>query len=158
MRDKYEVYRDRGELDLYVYYLVQGITDLERRAQKVSNYTETFELSEGDQEKLAARLGKLDTRRAARCAYPEPPPPAPPAWHTHPATDKQIRYLRDAGYRHDLNGMTKGAARKLILLHKKLTVRWERVANSDDLSGAELKVSLYSFEQDLFEAGFDAEV
>jgi hypothetical protein len=33
MRDKYEVYRDRGELDLYVYYLVQGITDLERRAQ-----------------------------------------------------------------------------------------------------------------------------
>ena len=158
MRDKYEDYRDQGRLDLYVYYLVQGITDLEKRAQKVSTYTHTFELSEKDQAKSAARLGKLDTRRAARCEYPEPPSPAPPAWHNDPATEKQIRHLRDAGYRHDLNGLTKGAARKLILLHKKLTGRWERVANSDDLSGAELKVSLYLIEQDLFGAGFDADV
>ncbi len=56
----------RGE---YVYWLVQGRSDVAQRAEDVAHYTVRFDLTEEEQASLAANLSRLDAGRAK----PKPP-------------------------------------------------------------------------------------
>jgi hypothetical protein len=60
-----------GRRHNYVYWLVQGITDLAERTERVAHYTAEFELTEEEQAGLTSSLAKLDARRA------KPRPPSP---------------------------------------------------------------------------------
>src|ERR1700733_3487558 len=70
-----------GERDRYIYWLVQGETDVARRQQEVARHTIEYELTESEQGDLRKSLAALDARRAApKCdgsissflAIPEP--------------------------------------------------------------------------------------
>ena len=61
----------------YVYWLVQGDTDLVRRAEQAARYIAEFDLTREEQASLGQSLAQLDERRA----QPKPPPkPVDPYW------------------------------------------------------------------------------
>jgi hypothetical protein len=59
---RYEV----GTRGQYVYWLVQGRSDLSKRGEEVAHYTVEFDLTDEERASLAASLTRLDARRAQR--------------------------------------------------------------------------------------------
>src|SRR5437016_5352762 len=74
IRSKKRVY-PVGRRNSYVYWLVQGETDLASRADDVRRYTAEYELTDDEIADLAKSLAALDQRRAAKPV--DPPAPAP---------------------------------------------------------------------------------
>lgn len=125
-RDNAEVYRRRGEIDLYVYHLVQGRRDLAERAKPVESNTVKLGLTAEQRTGLDRRLAELDGRRV-RPRQPSVRLPAP-AWHGEQPTARQLAYLQEAGYRGPAPA-TKGEAMRLILRHKRLLRRWQEACD-----------------------------
>ena len=75
----------------YVYWLVQGDTDLLRRTKQVARYTAEFDLTREELASLAQSLAHLDERRAR----PKPPlKPVDPYWSLWGCLKSQDRRWR----------------------------------------------------------------
>lgn len=110
--------RYRGEEYRYVYHLVQGVRDIERREQHVTKLVREHGLPSEQVALLRQQLAELDERRAAKekstAEYVYVPPPKP-RWVNEPATPKQVAALqRFVGEHRTLRPLTKGQARAYL--------------------------------------------
>jgi hypothetical protein len=67
-----------GRRGSYVYFLLQGETDLAKRAEDRDKWIKEFSLTTEEIAALDQSLGALDARREAKRNAPPPPPPPPP--------------------------------------------------------------------------------
>jgi hypothetical protein len=107
--DKAETYRRQGKLGLYVYYLVQGVTDLAQREEAIARHAADLGLTPADLAALRNDLAALDRQRAA----PPAARPGRPSWLDEEATPDQLKAVKRFGYRGRMP-TTKEEARRLL--------------------------------------------